>query len=91
MCEEVARTSLPNQKERAKYPPPPWLHPCQKGNRPFSEWVIDTMTGLFPPGHRGETCFVLAVDAFTKYVVGDPIEDLASSTLAAWAHRRITC
>ena len=90
-CEKIAREALPNQLERAKYPAPRWLHPCQKGVRPFGEWVLDTMTGLYPPGERGETCVAMAVDAFTKFVVSDAVPDLNAATMAAWFHRRLTC
>lgn len=47
-CERIARESLPNQQERAQFPPPPYLLPTFKGHRPLAEWAVDLMQ-LRPP------------------------------------------
>ena len=84
--EKWAASSLPNQKERAKFPPPKQLHPIPKGKRPFQEWVLDTMPGLSPPGPGGETTIAIAVDTFTKWIVAAPLPNNSSATITAWFH-----
>ena len=62
-----------------------------KGARPFGEWVLDTMTNLAPPGPAGEDTIVLAVDAFSKYVVGAALVDRCAATVARWFNSAVVC
>ena len=46
---------------------------------------------MHPPGPTGETAILLAVDAFTKYVVGQAIREMSGHAVASWFHTEITC
>lgn len=76
-CERIARKSLPNQRERAQFLPPPYLLPTFKGHRPLAEWAIDLMQ-LRPPTEDGRTGVAVAVDAFTKWVEAGVLPDRSS-------------
>ena len=90
-CKQQARTALANQQERAKPRVPRYLHPCSKGPRPFYEWSIDHMVGLFPPGLLGETAVIMAIDVFTKFPEASATREVSSSSAAAFLHTSIVC
>ena len=59
---------LPRQTEAAKFEPPPYLIPTEKGAAPFRIWCVDTMGPLKPAAPDGATHIIVAVDTFTKWV-----------------------
>jgi cleavage and polyadenylation specificity factor subunit 1 len=72
-----------------KFQPPNYLFPIPKGVRPFSMWVIDTMTGLRPADKNGCTVLAVAVCTFSKWVEASPIVDTTSESMVEWVHMNI--
>ena len=77
--------------ERAKFRPPPYLVPTNKGAGPFHTWCLDLVTHLYPAGPSGETYLAVAVYAFSKWVEVGVLQDRSSETVTRWFYREITC
>lgn len=90
-CEETAKASIPRQLEVAKYPPPRYLHPTEKGIKPFQIWAVDTITNLVPASPSGATEIVVAIDPFSKWVEGAAIDNLDSHHTALFFDHNILC
>ena len=54
-------------------------------------WCIDLVTKLHPPGLRGETVCITAVDPFTIFVLADSLPDKSSASTMKWLHARVVC
>ena len=67
-CILVTKSQLPSQVERAKFKPPPYLFPTEKGDRPLVVWSLDCIVGLSPPAPDGATACVVGTCAFSKFV-----------------------
>jgi hypothetical protein len=90
-CEEVASASVVRQREMAKFAPPRYLHPAEKGVKPFQIWAVDSITNLVPPAPDGSTDIILAVDPFSKWVEAAPLKTLDSHHTATFFDQQILC
>ena len=91
MCLRVASETEPAIKERARFHPPPYLHPTSKMGGPFRFWCIDTITGLTPPAPDGGTSIFVAVDPFTRWMELGRTPALTSYHAVEWLHDQIVC
>jgi hypothetical protein len=90
-CLTICRSQHPSQVEHQAFYRQPKLSPTFKTRGPFSVWCIDLVTKLEPPGARGESICIVAVDPFTKFVLADPLEDKSSVGTMKWLHQRVVC
>lgn len=72
-CNKYVSKCMPTKVERMKWTPPKYLYPIPKGVRPFSMWVVDTITGLHPPDQNGCTVLAVAICTFSKWVECGPV------------------
>lgn len=90
-CLEAAAHSMPRLKQRARFRPPPFLHPCEKGAAPFRIWSVDSIVKLRPRAPDGAESIIVAVDTFTKWVELGTVPALDSHHAAAWFHEHVVC
>ena len=87
----MAAAHVARQKEAARFPPPPYLIPTDKGVRPFYMWCVDTIVRLHPPAPNGAQDVVVAINPTTRWVELGSVPHLTSHEVALWFHSEIVC
>ena len=87
----TTRRILATQKERAHFPPQPYLLPTEKGGRPACFWGVDTIVGMSPPHPSGATAIIVAVCLFSKWMEWALLRVVDSRHAAAFLHESIVC
>ena len=87
----MAAAHVARQKEAARFPPPPYLIPTDKGLWPFYMWCVDTIVRLHPPAPNGAQDMIVAIDPVTRWVELGSVPHLTSYEVALWFHAEIVC
>ena len=67
-CIAVSQACRPRQVERARFPLPLYLKPCEKAGGPFWIWAIYIIVRVKPVEPGGNSHIIVAVCVFMKWV-----------------------
>ena len=90
-CICLSTRSKPRQLESAKFPRPPFLLPCEKGEEPFLIWALDNIVRISPASPSGARDVIVAICVFCKWVELGLLKDLSSASVRDWFHENIVC
>ena len=90
-CICLSARSKPRQLESAKFPRPPFLLPCEKGEQPFLIWALDNIVRISPASPSGARDVIVAICMFCKCVELGLLKDLSSASVRDWFHENIVC